>query len=436
MKEKLLIFGVLILLALVLAGLNAAAYIQKEKTPDSELSPNRSTFNSGTTGSQALYSLLAETGRNVVRWQSPPDALLTETSNRPSTFVVIGPVRKEFTDLEITHLLQWVAGGNRLVVVDRNPPTELVRTDTQWEISLSPSSDPTLFAVDSSDQRQMTDGVSAVKPVQPTPFAANIIAVQPSRFASMISIAPFEKRNEDSEDFVETEAMFAAPVVHFSSEGRNLLVDFPFGAGQIVVLSDPFIVSNSGIGLVDNAKLAVNIVENGDGVIAFDEYHQGYGSNNNRLFQYFEGTPVIAIFLQCALLAGFVLFSQSRRFARAVPEPEPDRLSKLEYVSAMAELQQRTKAFDLAIENVYVEFRRRAARLFGLDNTITKRDELAARIAERTNMNASEIDDLMFKCEDIIHGEPTNRKETVRLMGLIRELEEKLGIKRVARTRI
>jgi hypothetical protein len=94
-KQRLIIFLGLILLVAVLVGLNAASYTQKEKTPDNEVFPNRSTYNSGATGTQALYSLLVETGRKVVRWQQPPDSLLT-SKNKPAVFVVIGTVRREF----------------------------------------------------------------------------------------------------------------------------------------------------------------------------------------------------------------------------------------------------------------------------------------------------------------------------------------------------
>jgi hypothetical protein len=59
------------------------------------------------------------------------------------------------------------------------------------------------------------------------------------------------------------------------------------------------------------------------------------------------------------LLIGLIFFSQSRRFARPLPPDEPNRLSKLEYVAAMAQLQQTTKGYDLAIENIYTDFRRR-----------------------------------------------------------------------------
>ncbi len=81
-------------------------------------------------------------------------------------------------------------------------------------------------------------------------------------------------------------------------------------------LSDPYIVSNAGIGLVDNAQAAINIVTAGGGIIAFDEYHQGYGATENEFFAYFAGTPVIAIGIQLILFVGLLFFTQSRRFAR------------------------------------------------------------------------------------------------------------------------
>ncbi len=94
----------------------------------------------------------------------------------------------------------------------------------------------------------------------------------------------------DEGDAVHTNV--EAPVTHLTSNARNILVDAPFGSGRIVILSDPYVVSNGGISLVDNAQFAVNIVSNGTGIIAFDEYHHGYGGNTNRLFEFFAGTPV------------------------------------------------------------------------------------------------------------------------------------------------
>ncbi|MEQ1922515.1 MAG: hypothetical protein ABL952_08400, partial [Pyrinomonadaceae bacterium] len=156
----------------------------------------------------------------------------------------------------------------------------------------------------------------------------------------------------------------------------------------------------------------------------------------NRFLQFFAGTPVVAIFLQAVVLIGLVFFSQSRRFARAVPEPEPDRLSKLEYVAAMAELQQRTRAFDLAIENIYTDFRRRVSRLLGLDNLTVKAHELSVAIADRSGLDRQRTEDILFKCEEIIRGEPTNKREVVELTTALREIEAKLGIRRAVEKKI
>lgn len=486
MRQKLAILAVIVLLILVLIGLNAATYVQKEKTPDSEMTPNRSTFNSGVTGTQAFYTLLTETGRKVVRWQTATDSLLTETRNKPSTFVLIGPLRKPFTELESKQLLEWTSAGGRLVIIDRQPPDDLTETIVDWKFSFAQHGQNLLFQTDPSDIKQMTADTTATKPVQPSVFTTSVNAIQTSKFASSINFsrsadaiaqvyqtpyhyeadegaygdahssptpepydfykgaappatADSESQPDSSQDgsvanSVSTAA--SAPVVHMAAAERNVLVDIPYGAGEIIFLSDPYVVSNGGISLVDNAQLAINIVTAREGLIAFDEYHQGYGSNNNRLFQYFEGTPVVAIFLQCAIIAAFVLFSQSRRFARPIPEKEPDRLSKLEYIGAMAELQQRTRAFDLAIENIYADFRRRVSRLFGVDNTTTKYKELALLISGRIKIDSRPVEDLLFKCEDIIRGEPTNRKETVDLIARLRALEEKLGLQRAGRTKI
>ena len=445
MKQKLIIFIFLILLVAILAGLNAASYVQKEKTPDSELSPNRSTYNSGATGTQAFYTLLFETGRKVVRWQEPPAALLTAKTGKPAVFVVTGGLRRVFTAAESAELLQWVSQGGRLVLIDREPPEGLVKTSTAWRISFENKDSFEILSVDPSDQKQMIGTTAAAKPVQPTVFTSRVNAVQPSQFLSAIiferiaqgdageaekrSSPPPAERTATRGDLAPAPSDIS-PTAHVSAGERHLLVDAPYGEGRIVFLSDPYMISNGGISLVDNAQMSINMVAATDGVVAFDEYHQGYGADNNRFLQFFAGTPVVAIFFQAAALIGFIFFSQSRRFARAVPEPEPDRLSKLEYVAAMAELQQRTRAFDLAIENIYVEFRRRVARLLGLDGMTTKCSELAVAIVGRTGLDRSKTEETLFKCEDIIRGEPTNRREVVALTVALRDIEAKLGVNR------
>ncbi len=514
MKQKLFIILGLAVLIIVLIGLNAVSYTQKEAELESEARPNRSTYNTGATGTRAFFDLLTETGRKTVRWQDPIAELLTATKNKPSTFVIIGETRGEITEEETTQLLQWVSGGGKLVIINRDPPKNLVKTTANWNVFFKTSFRRPSFNTDASDQKQMTAGIKAALPIQPTVYTKGINGVQTSAFATSINfehltdeeiqnkpkngigkLTTFSKstpkyepppksfptptptsystpkpsgqgdgvgsgsgasdgRSEinkivngnvkidkvivkntpapmtTSDGKFETVAL-SAPVVHLTAETRNILVDVPYGSGQIVFLSDPYIVANGGINLVDNAPLAINVVASRDGIIAFDEFHQGYGANSNQFLQFFAGTPIMPIFLQVALLIGLILLSQSRRFARAVPEPGPNRLSKLEYVSAMAALQQRTKGYDLAIENIYTDFRRRVSRLVGVDALKTRRQDLALLIVERLpDENAGELEELMKRCEDVMHGDKTNKKEVLRLTTRLREIEAKLGLQR------
>ena len=445
MKQRLAMLLLFVLVVAALIGLNTASYQQKPKTPDTEAYPNRSSFNSGATGTQAWYSLLAETGRKVTRWQESPASLLT-AKTPPAVFVVVGAVRRDFTDKETERLLAWVSSGGRLVLIDRDPPEQLLVTTANWRVAIGSSSGFELFSTDPLDREQMTKGIAAVHPSQPGVFTQGVNAVQFSKFAGKIDLTRFAGetgtrpvplvKNSDapppgSAVLTRTQGdTEAGPVVDVSRNGKNYVAEVPFGSGRIVFVSDPYVVSNAGIALADNAILATDIVATADGMIAFDEYHQGYSNDGNHFLNFFAGTPVVAIFLQGLVLVGLIFYSRSRRFARPLPEPEPDRLSKLEYVNAMAELQQRTRAWDLAIENIYTDFRRRAARLLGLDVNEASSDVLAKRIAGRTDLDAGSVRETLFKCEEIIRGERTNKNEVVRLADSIREIEKKLNLRR------
>lgn len=503
MKKKLGIFLVFGLLILILIGLNAATYVQQDVQIDSEIRPNRSTYNHGATGTSAYYALLSETGRDVTRWELPFDELRREKYAPIKTLVVIGSIRRPMSDEEVQSVLRWVEIGGRLILVDRDPDERILEALKEWKVSLDPEYEGYSLDLDVFDQKQMTWEMPASRPVQPSTYSKRVNAVQTSRFASNIKFErdpkfvrptvtikgsgtgsgyvqgntgtydfykgtptptpeldmedlesfneeddapppapPARSVNTDDETGDDTDeeefddrALYNAPVVHLIGKDKNILVDANYGSGSIVLLSDPYVLSNVGVNIADNIQLGINLVEGSYGQVAFDEYHQGYGAGENRVLQYFAGTPLVAILLQIFIIAAMILFSQSRRFARAVPEPEPDRLSKLEYVSAMAELQQRTRAYDLALENIYTDFRRRVCRHLGLDNNLTGRNELARVIGERTGGNVVELERLMFTLEDAIHGEPIGRNASVDLVAKLREIESQLGMVRTRRHR-
>ena len=468
MRQRLAIIITVLVVLVILIGLNAASYVKVEQAPDSEQSPDRSTFNSGATGTRALYDFLQEAGYQVARWREPPSALLSFNGPKPATLVIVGRTLVRFTKSEREDVLRWVENGGRLVLIDRNPDPSLLPASNEWTVAtLTPNYPPS--ELDPTNLEQMTAGVKPLTPSQPTAFARQVETVLPSRFAAVIMVEParvsadkskpgdhpidhpIDKNNshggspgEAAEEGGDSEdpptivtvvnppekpkvVVSPAPVVHFEGERGALLVDYPHGQGRIVLLSDPYIVTNNGVSRADNLQLAINVVAGYGGLVAFDEFHQGHAATHNALIQYFAGTPVVALCGQLALIGLAIVWSRGRRFARPVPLPQIDRRSSLEFVASMAELQQRARAHDLALENIYSRVRRSLVRHAGLNHN-SPRAEIAARVAARSGLSRPELESLMRKCEETINGAPTNGKETLRLVRRLRQIESQLGL--------
>ena len=443
-----------ILLALgVLIVINSIAYVREEEKPDSELVPNRSSYNAGATGTRALYDLLSESGSKVMRWREAPEKLLSDSGQQVKTFVIIGNTPISVAEVEAKSLLLWAERGGRLVIIDRRPETFLLPPSGDWTINTDYLDYPG-FGVDPANPEQMTQGVKALRPVQPTVFTRDVESVMPSKFFSEIKFsasrkdasgkkdeansAPTEEGGETPSTHPKTNSSSSAgnaaklaspaPVVHLTSSNSVVLLDYPHGQGRIVVLSDPFIVANGGIGLKDNVQLAINLLSSSDGVIAFDEFHQGRGVTHNAFASYFAGTPVLAIGGQIVLLILLMLWTRGRRFARPLPLPVVDRRSSLEVVASMAELQQRAKAFDLAIENIYSRTRRVLARYAGLDYN-SPRSEIAKRVADRSTLNVHQLETLMRQSEEAINGGAISERQSIQLVKRLREVEGSLGLR-------
>src|SRR6266852_5431206 len=110
----------------------------------------------------------------------------------------------------------------------------------------------------------------------------------------------------------------------------------------------------------------------------------------------------MAICGQFVLIGLMMIWSRGRRFGRPLPLPQIDRRSSLEFVASMAELQQRARALDLAIENIYTRTRRVLTRYAGVDYH-SSRTEIAERVASRSSLTRQEVETLMRRCEETIN---------------------------------
>lgn len=465
-------------MVVVLVALNAASYVRVEQEGDKEFAPDRSTLNAGGTGTLALFEYLRQRGQDVVRWNEPVSSLANEGAGGVASLVLVGRTRRPVERAEADAILRWVEAGGRLVIVDSSPNPSLLPASGGWRVASEvfemPGPD-----VRPDDVEQMTRDVPLVSPAQPTALTRNVSEVARSRFAGRLHIyqvdtstvskfvaprargigpkptpaatpAPDEDEDEseeeeeppppapsptatprssdeDSRGSNETDA----PVEHVA-DGREgvgaLLVDYAYGRGRIVVLSDPYIVSNAGINRADNLFLAFDVVTGGRrGRVAFDEFHQGYGATENQLFAYFRGTPILWMFAQAAFVALALVWARGRRFARPLPAPRTDRRSKLEFVASMAELQQRARAYDLAIENIYTRTRRALARYGGVAANAPL-ERIAAGVGRRSGRSRRKLEALMRECEDSIAGAPLSSRRALELARSLRELERDLGI--------
>src|ERR1043166_2208197 len=295
MRQRLIIIVTLIAVVVVLVLLNAASYVKVEATPDTEIWPDRSTYNAGPTGTRALYDFLHESGYDVTRWRESTASLLNSSGPKPASLVVIGDTKIAFTKVESKEILLWVDSGGRLVIIDRSPQRMLLPQSGAWEVHALMSNFP-WNDLDPTDFEAMTKEVKAIAPSQPTAFGRNIETIMPSRFASALtfvratpvkkgkhsnsnSAESDESSDDDESDFdpepkVEistspenASGISPAPIASFINERGAVVAEYPHGKGRIVLVSDPYLVANNGINRADNLQLAINVVVGNGGVI-------------------------------------------------------------------------------------------------------------------------------------------------------------------------
>src|SRR3982751_489865 len=194
MRQRLTIILTFVVIIGLLVILNTLTYVKQDKNEDLEISPNRSTYHSGPTGTRALHDFLNESGYKVIRWRETPQKLLSSSGQMVATFVAIGPMQVSFTEEEAVGLRRWIARGGRFVLIDRWPDSQILPESNGWSIKPREFGLPTLD-VNPADATQMTENVSPVTPVQPTALTRSVNSIMPSRFASRLNIvAPEEEK--------------------------------------------------------------------------------------------------------------------------------------------------------------------------------------------------------------------------------------------------
>lgn len=383
----LLVAGLLI----VFIGLNFLFIVDTPGVEENEQTGKRSSYLSTPFGTLAFYTLLEESGYRVTRLNRPFTELASH--DEIGTLVIIGlPAANNPSQDEFKSLIEWVESGGLLVIIDR----DIRASFGEANVTTAPA-----------------DFKTIARPLQPTLYTRGVSSVALSKFATRVSVDG------------------GAATYHIGADQSAALADAQVGAGRILLLTDPYIVANNGIlqDKADNATLALNLfVDRPDGVIAFDEYHHvSARSADGGLMSYVRGTPVPWMMGQSALLALLVVYTYGRRFGRPLPLKRERRTTNLEFVSSMANITRLARASDLAVQNIYSEFRKRLCRYSGLPAK-TETATLAVAAARRAGIDESEMKQLLARCEEVSRGEPVTDSQLLDMISRIREIESSLRL--------
>ena len=376
------------LLFVALVALNFIFFVDKRDNEENEITGDRSSYRSTPYGTLAFYTLLKENGYPVTRLQSPFTELAK--SGQPGTLVLISlPNSNNPNTDEFKSLNEWVENGGLLIIIDR-----------KIDVSLG----------DVNIRTESGNLKSGVRPLQPTIYTRDVGQVALSDYATSIRL---ESRTA---------------TYHLGNGQAAALADAKIGKGRVVLLTDPYVVANNGISKADNVILGLNLfADRPSGDISFDEYHHGYGSStSDGMMSYFRGTPVPWMMWQAALIVAIIVYSYGRRFARPLPLRRERRTTNLEFVSSMANITRLARASDVAMQNIYSEFRNRLCRFSGVparSDTAT----LARVAAGRAKIDRNELWRLLLRCEAVARGAPVGDSEMLALVTRIREIESTLG---------
>jgi hypothetical protein len=463
-------FGVtitIIVVIFVLIAMSLAGNIEFDRPLENEFAPNRSTYNSGPTGARALYQLLEESGTPVARWRSRYSQLHAEAND--AILVIIGPFisGQKISDEETFELQAWISTGGQALIISRSPLEQFADPAIR-----SKSSDKS--PAWTTTPEEFIDKESDELIAQPTELTHEVRGLALSGFASRISFHPVEKiqgeagkaqettatgpaepppppkapkaiedekidkiedeeiedeeiievkEKEDAEE--DSAPVLQAPVIHLGDKEGAALMDFKYGAGRVIFLSDPFLIANNGIARGGNLTLATNILRSmgaPDRRILFDEFHHGYYNEGNPLVNYFRGTPALWLLLQGVGLSLLLVYTYSRRFARPMPLPQLDRHSPLEFVGSMANLQQAARARELALENIYPRFKASLCRKLGLSSRASRDEILAAARRRRFPISEIELRQILSDAEMTLAGELIDDARLLTLVSRMRRI--------------
>lgn len=367
----------------VLIGLSfVVALLTPEATGPRNGDGRLSTLNNAPMGGRLLWDLSQRGGWITERRLTPA----METSP-DIVYAVLSPVI-DLRATEAHQFLEHVRRGGALLISAGAGASAL--TDS---LHLEPSkSGPIIESVrtsatcESEAAADKADFTSLWFDFEPTLWGLTWTAPPPSTPVEFAHVrVALDSAGEDGEKFAQRPAM----------------VGFAYGAGRIVVASDPDLFRTDAIRQCNTSfdVAAVRALEFlRDGALAprtrlvFDEFHQGHGAHPGSMgaaMRYFAGTATGRFFATITLAGILLLIALAPRLVPPAPDGRIERRSPVEQVDALARAYEQVDATQTAAQRLVRGLRRRVQRSTPARDHIDDASWLD-RLAERVPTLASD----------------------------------------------
>jgi hypothetical protein len=193
------------------------------------------------------------------------------------------------------------------------------------------------------------------------------------------------------------------------------------GAGRVVVVSDPTMLTRRGLLREDNAVFLADVAARGarDGVVYFDEYHHGFRSAGG-FWGYLNHYGQQTLFVPLFLALGAAAWSAGVRLGPAVPTPPAAGADAVDYASALALLYRRAGVRRLPARTLARGFVEALTRHLRLRRNALPAEILAAWRRLAPAASADRLQQLLRGVGELRKGEASGRE----LLSLARAFDE------------
>jgi hypothetical protein len=343
-----------------------------------------SSYSTAPDGAKAAYTLLAEMGYGVERWERPPEDLPKSSTN--ILLIIAGPVAPSSKD-DLRHLRQFVAGGGHLLITGA----------------------------------QGAAMIGAKNVVPPPPLE--------DTWQTFSAEAPSPLTRHASEILMEAPAYWAhsgaGQVRYYGNEQGATVAKLRDGSGDIIWWGSDSPLTNLGITKASNLALFLNCVGSAPGTrVLWDEYFHGVRPG---LWHYLSRTPLPWALLQLVVLAAFVVITYARRSGALRPLLRVPRLSPLEFIETVGALYQRKGAAAGALEIAYTRFHFLLARRLGIPSTAPAA-ELALRMRERPSWMIPGFAETLEQIESAVKQQRVKEPQALMWVDQLYDATHRLGL--------